>query len=174
MSLPPFFLLPVTLASQPPLQGIGGYRMSSLKARELNIFVEKGIESKPRYLRYDFNALADFEQINGMGLGQLLTMKAVFGTARAMLWAGCKGDDRTLTLERAGDLVGQYVQAGGSIDEVLGKCFDAASSQGAIGSPAPEEEEGEDDESGNASYQRQTKLKEVSKRGGSGSKKPNP
>ena len=171
---PSIFLLPVTLAAQPPLQGIGEYRMSSLKARELNIFVEKGIESKPRYLRYDFNALADFEQINGMGLGQLLTMKAVFGTARAMLWAGCKGDDSTLTLQRAGDLVGQYVIAGGSIDEVLGKCFEAASAQGAIGSPAPEEGEGEDDESGNASPPTQKKLKEVSKRGGSGSKKPNP
>ncbi len=170
---PSIFLIPVTLAAQPPLQGIGGYRMSNLKARELNIFVEKGIESRPRYLRYDFNALADFEQINGMGLGQLLTMKAVFGTARAMLWAGCKGDDPSLTLNRAGDLVGQYVQAGGSIDEVLGKCFEAATDQGAIGSPEPEEE-GENDESGNASPPTQKKLKEASKRGASGSKKPNP
>ena len=91
--------------------------MSSLQARELNIFVEKGIESKPRYLRYDFNALADFEQINGMGLGQLLSMKAVFGTVRAMLWAGCKGDDPSLTIQGAGQLIGDYIRAGGAIDE---------------------------------------------------------
>ena len=147
--------------------------MSSLKARELTIFVEKGIETKPRYLRYDFNALADFEQINGMGLGQLLTMKAVFGTARAMLWAGCKGDDPSLTINGAGDLVGEFIRAGGTVDEVLGKCFDAAAAQGANGSPQPEEE-GEDSESGNASQPTPKGLKEASKRGGSGSKKPNP
>ena len=147
--------------------------MSNLQARELNIFVEKGIESKPRYLRYDFNALADFEQINGMGLGQLLSMKAVFGTVRAMLWAGCKGDDPSLTIQGAGQLIGDYIRAGGAIDEVLGKCFDAAIDQGAIGSPNTEGE-GEDNQSGNASPPTPKALKEVSKRVGSGSKKPNP
>tara|TARA_R110002020_G_scaffold2230_4_gene10428 strand:- start:3830 stop:4282 length:453 start_codon:yes stop_codon:yes gene_type:complete len=150
--------------------------MPSLKARELNIFVEKGVEDKPRYLRYDFNALADFEQINGMGLGQLLTMKAVFGTARAMLWAGCKGDDPSLTIPRAGDLVGEFIRAGGTVDEVLGKCFEAAIDQGAIGSGAavdPNEDEGDSD-SGNGSSGPRKALKEVSKRGSNGSKKQNP
>ena len=147
--------------------------MSTLQSRELNIFVEKGIETKPRYLRYDFNALADFEQINGMGLGQLLSMKAVFGTVRAMLWAGCKADDSALTIQGAGELIGNYIRAGGTIDEVLGKCFDAAIDQGAIGSPK-QEEEGEDNESGNVSPPTPKELKEVSKRGVSGSKKLNP
>ena len=101
-------------------------------------------------------------------------MKAVFGTARAMLWAGCKGDDPSLTLIKAGDLVGSYVRAGGTVDTVLGKCFEAASAQGAIGSPAPEEGDGEDDESGNVSPPTPTASAEASKRGASGSKKPNP
>ena len=150
--------------------------MSNLKARELNIFVEKDIETKPRYLRFDFNALADFEQINGMGLGQLLTMKAVFGTARAMLWAGCKSDDPRITLQKSGDLIGEYIQAGGTVDEVLGKCFEAAIDQGAIGSGAAinsDEDEGDSD-SGNESKGQRKVLKEASKRGGSGSKKLNP
>jgi hypothetical protein len=147
--------------------------MSSLKARELTVFVEKDIEKKPRYLRYDFNALADFEQINGMGLGQMLTMKAVFGTTRAMLWAGCKADDATLTINQAGDLIGEFIRAGGTIDDILGKCFDAAVSQGAIGS-SKSEGEGESNELGNASQPIQKKLKEASKRGENGSKKPNP
>jgi len=147
--------------------------MTNLQARELNIFVEKGIESKPRYLRYDFNALADFEQINGMGLGQLLSMKAVFGTVRAMLWAGCKADDAGLTIQGAGELIGDYIRAGGTIDDILGKCFDAAIDQGAIGSPN-KEKEGEDSKSGNVSPPTPKALKEVSKRGESGSKKPNP
>ena len=73
-------------------------------------------------------------------------MKAIFGTARAMLWAGCKSDDSTLTLQKAGDLVGQFIRAGGTVDDVLGKCFEAAIDQGAIGSPKSEEEEGEEGE----------------------------
>ena len=64
--------------------------MSNLKSIPFTLFVDEGIEKEPRHLRFDFNALADFEQTNGMGLGQLLSMKAVFGTARAMLWVGCK------------------------------------------------------------------------------------
>ena len=147
--------------------------MSNLRSRELTIFVEKGVERNPRYLRYDFNALADFEQINGMGLGQLLNMKAVFGTARAMLWAGCKADDPTLTIQGAGDLVGEFIRNGGTVDIVLGKCFEAAIDQGAIGSP-DDKETGEADDSGNASPIIQKTLKEGSKRGASGSKKPNP
>jgi len=49
----------------------------------------------------------------------------------------------------------------------------AAIDQGAIGSPNTEGK-GEDNQSGNASPPIPKALKEVSKRGGSGSKKPNP
>lgn len=144
--------------------------MSSLKSIKFSEFVDKGIESTPRRLRFDFNALADFEQINGMGLGQLLSMKAVFGTARAMLWAGCKWDDGTLTLEKTGDLLGEYLRAGGSVDIVLSKCFEAAIEQGAIGTAV--QDEGDDDDQGNVSPSDQKALKEASKPGPSGSKKP--
>ena len=144
--------------------------MSSLKAIKFTEFVEKGVETNPRRLRFDFNALADFEQINGMGLGQLLSMKAVFGTTRAMLWAGCKWDDPTLTLEKAGDLMGEYIRSGGGIDTILGKCFEAAIEQGAIGTTPKKDES--DDDSGNESPSTQKALKEVSKPGPSGSKKP--
>ena len=143
--------------------------MSNLKAIKFTEFVEKGIETNPRRLRFDFNALADFEQINGMGLGQLLSMKAVFGTTRAMLWAGCKWDDPTLTLEKAGDLMGEYIRSGGGIDTVLGKCFEAAISQGAIGTTPKDES---DDDLGNVSPSTQKASKEDSKPGPSGSKKP--
>ena len=39
-----------------------------------------------RNLRFDVNALADFEQETGMGFAQLMKQKAIFGTARAMAW----------------------------------------------------------------------------------------
>lgn len=145
--------------------------MSSLKAKPFTLFSDAGVEKEPRRLRFDFNALADFEQTNGMGLGQLLTMKAVFGTARAMLWVGCKWDDSTLTLQKTGELVGEYIRGGGTVDAVLGVCFEAAMDQGALGTPT-NKEDGDDDDLGNAPIPKV--LEAASKPGGSGSKKPKP
>ena len=147
--------------------------MSNLKSKPFTLFSDAGIEKEPRRLRFDFNALADFEQTNGMGLGQLLSMKAVFGTARAMLWVGCKWDDSSLTLQKAGELVGEYITNGGSVDQVLGVCFEAAMDQGALGTPVAQEEEDEGaSDSGNDTKPKA--LEPASKRGGSGSKTPNP
>ncbi len=93
----------------------------------------KGVQ-KRRSFRFDINALADFEQVTGMGFGQLMSTKAVFATARALLWAGLKHEDRTLTVEDAGRLLSRYIKEGkGSIDVVLTACFEAANEQGAFG-----------------------------------------
>lgn len=123
----------------------------------------EGIESaKPgqvvrkRSLRYNINALADFEQETGMGFGQLMSTRAIFATARALLWAGLKHEDRTLTVDKVGDLLGQYVQAGGAIDVALSSAFEAAKEQGAFGDQSKNTEASSDPnapaqaESGNA------------------------
>lgn len=103
-----------------------------------------------RSLKYDINALADFEQLTGMGFGQLMQQKAIFATARALLWAGLKHEQRTLTVEEVGNLLGQFVRNGGTIDEALGQAFKAAAEQGAFGEmpdvdDVPEETSGEDE-----------------------------
>lgn len=95
---------------------------------------------KKRNLRFDLNALADFEQEVGMGFAQLMSSKAIFATARALLWAGLKHEDRTLTIERAGNLLTDYIQHGGAMDDVLSALFKAAMDQGALGQPAPDTE----------------------------------
>lgn len=91
-----------------------------------------------RTLRYDLNALADFEQEVGMGFAQLMKSKAIFATARAMLWAGLKHEDNALTIERVGDLLTEFVQQGGRVDDVLQAAFKAAMDQGALGRPEPD------------------------------------
>lgn len=92
-------------------------------------------EPRKRSLRFDLNALADFEQAVGMGFAQLMEMKAAFATVRAMVWAGLKHQDRALTIERAGTLIGEYVREGGNINDVLTACIEAAVEHGALGRP---------------------------------------
>lgn len=103
---------------------------------------------RQRRFRFDVNALADFEQETGMGFAQLMKQKAVFGAARAMLWAGLKHEDRGLTVEGVGDLLTEYladdqVPVGAhSIDAILMVAIAAAVEQGALGrmpQQAPEE-----------------------------------
>lgn len=91
---------------------------------------------RQRSLRFDINALADFEQETGMGFGQLMQMKAVFATSRALLWAGLKHEDRTLSVEYVGHMIGQLIKTGTGIDEVMEAAFTAADEQGAFGDPA--------------------------------------
>jgi len=92
-----------------------------------------GAVIRRRNLRFDINALADFEQETGMGFGQLMATRAIFATARALLWAGLKHEDRTLTVDKVGHLLGKYVQRGGAIDIALTTAFEAAKEQGAFG-----------------------------------------
>lgn len=101
-----------------------------------------------RSLKYDVNALADFEMKTGMGFGQLFETKAVFATTRAMIWAGLKHEDRGLTLEHVGDLIFTWMKlnrATNTIDIVLQAGFRAAQEQGALGI-APETDQGGPDQ----------------------------
>lgn len=100
---------------------------------------EKYENGRKRRLRFDVNALADFEQETGMGFAQLMRQKAVFASARAFLWAGLKHEDRGLTIEACGDLIGEYLKdmdvprGDHSIDTILTAAFQAAIDQGALG-----------------------------------------
>lgn len=96
-----------------------------------------------RRLKFDVNALADFEEKTGMGFAQLMQQKAIFASARAMLWAGLKFDDRALSIEEVGNLITDYmkdetVERGEhTIDTILMLAIEAAVEQGALGRPEP-------------------------------------
>jgi len=71
---------------------------------------------KERHLRYNFNALADLEQVLGFSLASLPQQLDRLGlnTVRCFLWAGLKHEDATLTPARVGDLIQTYVVEQGS------------------------------------------------------------
>lgn len=61
---------------------------------------------KPRKLLFDFNALANLEEVLKRSMlepGALVMRSA--GEIRAFLWATLKGDDPTITIEQAGALI---------------------------------------------------------------------
>jgi len=94
-----------------------------------------------RTLRFDLNALADFEQEVGMGFPQLLMSKSVFAAARGLAWAGLKHEDRGLTIEKVGQLMQKLFETGKDVSEVLRTCIEAAQEQGALRKAKPEEED---------------------------------
>lgn len=102
-------------------------------------------DGRIRRLKFDVNALADFEQETGMGFAQLMKQKALFGAARAMLWAGLKHEDRALSIEAVGTLLSEYlsdeaVEPGThTIDSILMVAIEAAVNQGALGRLQKEE-----------------------------------
>lgn len=114
------------------------------------LLAEAAVEEKPRNFKFDLNALADFEQEVGMGFGQLMQMKAVFAATRALLWAGLKWEDRTLTVQHMGDLCQKYIDAGGSLPELLGAAMNAAMEQGAIAKPDDAKDDEAEGGEGNA------------------------
>lgn len=90
-------------------------------------------QTRKRTMRFDINALADFEQETGMGFGQLMSTKALFATARALAWAGNRHEDKTMTVTGWGRKIQEFLYAGGAIDEVLTELFEIAKKQGAFG-----------------------------------------
>lgn len=89
-----------------------------------------------RSLRFDVNALADFEERTGMGFSQLMHTKAIWAGTRAMLWAGLKHEDNFLTMDRVGELMGFYCKDEKNhhnVNELLVEAMAAAQEQGAFG-----------------------------------------
>lgn len=82
---------------------------------------------KERHLRYSVNALSDLEQVMGVGLGEMYTAAGGLGirTVRACLWAGLKHEDPDLTIAATGELMQQYLDGGGSFQNLGDAIHDA-------------------------------------------------
>lgn len=60
-----------------------------------------------RTLKFTFNAFAEFEALTGKSIQQVFQDQEAlgFGLMRQLLWAGLIHEDKTLTVEQAGDLM---------------------------------------------------------------------
>lgn len=99
---------------------------------------------KPRRLMFDVNALSDAEDALGTSIGKAMTQRAGIREIRTLLWAAMKWEDRGLTVERAGNILQKYIEAGGSLEEIGTKIGEAIVASGLF------KTEGADDPNGTA------------------------
>lgn len=66
------------------------------------------ILDKPRTLRYGMNALAKIEDITGKSIIALDLNKVGIKDLLAIIYGGLYHEDKTLTIEKVGDLIDEY------------------------------------------------------------------
>jgi hypothetical protein len=109
----------------------------------------RGIEillDRPRHLIFDINAIAEFEERASKGIGQMLQNQSI-AAIRLALWVGLKTEDRTMTPERAGDVLQRYLDqyegAGEPLQYVVERINQALVRSGIIKKATPEGNESE-------------------------------
>jgi hypothetical protein len=116
-----------------------------LNAVEFNLF------DRPRHLKFDINAIADIERETKTGILNLLQHERMgFDSLRILIWGGLKHEDRSLTIEKVGELIQNYIVANQSnlFEAILlfsEKIIEALRESGLIGAPegnSPAEETG--------------------------------
>jgi len=97
-------------------------------------YVEIEIGGKMRKLRYEFNCVADLEQMAGAGLGTLLSGERMgYATIRLLVWGGLKWQDKGLTIERTGAMLQKYMESGGNLATLADAINNALVAGGVLG-----------------------------------------
>ena len=94
------------------------------------------LDGKERHLRFTFNALCRMEQSLGTSVNNIiLSGLAGFVEVRALMWAALLDETPNLTVEEAGNLIGAYLEEGGSFIKLASKMVEALERSGLIGKP---------------------------------------
>ncbi|MCM1296236.1 MAG: hypothetical protein NC311_11900 [Muribaculaceae bacterium] len=80
---------------------------------------------KPRTLRYGMNALAKIEDLTGKSILALDLNKLGIKDLLAIVYGGLYHEDKTLTIEKVGDLIDEYSNLN-EVAEKLGEALTAA------------------------------------------------
>ena len=109
------------------------------------------VNGEQKFLRYDFNAVADLEEKFDTGIQQLMTEKRVgFSVIRGLLWAGLKWKDKGLTLERAGKIAQTMMQEGKTFEDIMTPIMSAIKKSGVFGNMDKKEDGDEADPNENS------------------------
>ena len=81
-------------------------------------------------LRFSVNSLCEVEARAGMPIDCLLDRQ--FSATRLLLWAGLRERHPELSLSDVGELIGQYLRAGGTLDELVDVCAEGMREAGLL------------------------------------------
>lgn len=126
-------------------------------------FVNFEVKNNTKRLRYDFNALADIEQMAGVGAEELFSQKrAGFHLIRLLLWGGLRADDPGITVQRAGLIVSDMLKEGYTLEDIGALIQDGLIKSGLLDKADEEAEESENPPEGKS----QSKSKSSKKKAG--------
>ena len=88
-------------------------------------------------LRYTVNSLCALEDRAGMSIDRLMDRQ--FSATRLLLWAGLAEEQPELTVRDVGALIGECVEQGGCLEDIVALCADGLRAAGFLGGDAAEE-----------------------------------
>ncbi|QQK75096.1 hypothetical protein HUG15_05745 [Salicibibacter cibarius] len=108
------------------------------------------LDGEEKLLRFDFNAMADFEDVMGYGLFAAVQEGQIgFRTIRAFYWAGLKWKEKGLTIDRTGQILGKELNNGTDLQDLMSPIEKALTNSGIIPDQDEEEDVSEEDEGKN-------------------------
>ena len=89
-------------------------------------YVKITVGEEEKLMKYDYNAVADLEDMYDTGLFELLDEKKMgLRTIRALYWAGLKWKEPKMTLAKAGNIVEQLLVEGTDLEDLTQPIFKA-------------------------------------------------
>jgi len=92
---------------------------------------------KPRYLRFDLNAMCEVERVTDRAFSEL---DGSLRTMRVLVWAGLLHDDPELTIEDVGSLI--HIGHLQHVSDAVGKALDVAMPSSSPGDESPKNPSG--------------------------------
>ncbi|WP_020007409.1 hypothetical protein [Salinicoccus albus] len=107
------------------------------------------LDGQERLLKFDFNAMSDFEEVIGLGIGAAFQEGQMgFRSIRALYWAGLKWKEKGLTLSRTGQLLSAEMEQGTDLQDLMPPIEEALQNGGIIPKEGEEEDEAPDEGEG--------------------------
>jgi hypothetical protein len=112
-------------------------------SNNLNTFVKVNVLGEDLYLKFDFNAVCELEEIYNKGIAGILREEQMgFKLVRTFYYVGLKWKYKNVTPEAVGKKLGDDIQENGtSIADLFKPVMDALKKSRLIGSPKAGEEE---------------------------------
>jgi hypothetical protein len=103
-------------------------------------YVEVELNGKNKLIKFDFNAVADVEEYFNKGIGRIFHEDQVgLNTIRIFYWAGLKWKDKGVTPQVVGNWLGEKLQEGASIEELMQPILKALKLSGVMGKDLDED-----------------------------------